>query len=90
MSTYSPLVRRTFRISVDIETTIMALPDETSGSNREQVYFHQALVQQLLAHPQQLDQLLHSSAVDALKGAEKLLAGVDQGAEQHLLQYHNR
>ena len=86
MSTHSPLARRTFRITTDIETTIMASPDETSGSRPEHVHFHQALVQQLLAHPQRLDHLLRSCAVDALKGAEKMLAGDYQVSEQHLLQ----
>lgn len=86
MAPPSPLVQRTFRISVDIETTITASPDETIGSRPEQVQFHQALVRQLLAHPKRLDQLLRSSAVDALTGAEKMLVGDYQVAEQHLLQ----
>lgn len=89
MSQKSPLVHRTFRISVDIETTIAASPDETSGSCPEHVQFHQALVQRLLAHPKRLDQLLRSCAVDALKGAEKMLAveyGRDRASDQQLLQ----
>jgi hypothetical protein len=33
MSVHSPLIHRTFRITIDIETTINAEPDETMDSS---------------------------------------------------------
>jgi hypothetical protein len=86
MVTLPTLAQRTFRISVDIETTLMPSPDETIASCPAHRQFHQALVQQLLEHPQRLDQLFRSCAVDALKEAEKMLAGEYQVSEHHLLQ----
>src|SRR5437763_1633260 len=80
-----PIVRRRFRISVDVETTINARPDDTA----ERVQYYQAFVQQLLAHPKIVDHLLRGAAVDALKGAEKMIAseyGWDRISEQQLLQ----
>ncbi len=81
----SPIVRRRFRISVDVETTINAAPDGTP----ECVQSYQAFVQRLLAHPKLLDHLLRGAAVDALKGAEKMIAseyGWDRISDQQLLQ----
>ena len=89
MSTPSPIVRRTFRLSVDIETTLNAEADETTPSHPEQAQFRQAFVQQLLAHPTVLDQLLRASAVAALKSAQKLFSleyGWDRVSEQQLIQ----
>jgi hypothetical protein len=89
VSTRPPIVRRTFRLTVDIETTISAEADETTTSHPEHTQFHQALVQQLLAHPTVLDQLLRASAVTALSPAQKLFAaefGWDRVSEQQLLQ----
>jgi hypothetical protein len=89
MSTHFLHVCRTFRITIDIETTIdsqshdLALP-QASGS-----HYQQALVQGLLAHPEVLRQLLRSFAVDALKPASKLLEaeyGWGRASEQQLLQ----
>ena len=89
MSTSPPIVRRTFRLSVDIETTLNAGVDETTLSHPEQTRFYQTFVQQLLAHPTVLDQLLRSSAVAALKSAQELFAaefGWGKRSEQQLLQ----
>lgn len=89
MSTYSPVVRRTFRFSFDVETSLNAEEDETTPSHPEQTQFHQALVQQLLAHPTVLDQLLRVKAVTALSSAQKLVAaefGGNRVSEQQLLQ----
>ncbi len=67
MSTQTPsLVRRTFRITVDVETIVTTEPRETLGNGPEDERYHQALVQHLLAHPPALCQLLRSSAVEAL------------------------
>lgn len=73
MSAKSPLVRRTLRITVDVETTATAPPSETGDARAQQVRFHHALVQRLLAHPKRLDPLLRSPAVEALMPAKKLL-----------------
>src|SRR5205823_9703852 len=81
----SPIIRRRFRISIDVETTIKAAPDDTGKG----IQYYQAFIQQLLAHPKILDQLLHSSAVDALKGARKMIAleyGWEKISDQQLLQ----
>jgi hypothetical protein len=81
----TPIVRRRFRFSVDVETTINAASDNTV--EREQ--FLQAFVQRLLAHPKILDQLLRGSAVDALKEAQRMIAveyGWGRISEQQLLQ----
>lgn len=89
MSTQPPIVRRTFRLSVDVETTLNAEADETTPSHPEYTQFHQAFVQQLLAQPKVLDQLLRASAVNALKPAQKLFAaefGWGKVSEQQLLQ----
>ncbi|MGI9057156.1 MAG: hypothetical protein ACR2H5_01090 [Ktedonobacteraceae bacterium] len=89
MSTNSPLVRRTHRIIVDVETTVNDEPSETEDARAEQVRFHQALVQHLLAHPTRLEQLLRSSAVEALLPAKKLLEaeyGWGRTSDQQVLQ----
>lgn len=71
MSAQPSLVRRTFHLSVDIETTLNAEADETIPSHPEHTQCHQALVQQLLTHPTVLDRLLRASAVTALESAQK-------------------
>lgn len=89
MSTHPPVVRRTFHLSVDVETTLYAEADEATPSHPEQTHFQQALVQQLLAHPTVLDQLLRASAVTALSSAQKLFTaefGWGRVSEQQLLQ----
>jgi hypothetical protein len=89
VSTQPSIVRRTFRLTVDIETTLNAEADETTPSHPEQTQFHQALVQQLLGHPTALDQLLRASAVAVLSPAQKLFAaefGWERVSEQQLLQ----
>ncbi len=89
MSTHFPRVCRTFRITIDIETTLDPethdlAPHQASGSR-----YQQALHEGLLAHPEVLRQLLCSFAVDALKPASKLLEaeyGWGRASEQQLLQ----
>jgi hypothetical protein len=88
MSTHSPRVCRTFRISIDIETTLDPeiqdlAPHQAFGSR-----YQQALVQRLLAHPEVLRQLLRAWAVDELKQAHKLLEaeyGWGRTSDQQLL-----
>jgi hypothetical protein len=89
MSAKSPLVRRTLRITVDVETTVNTEPSATGDARAEQARFHQALVQRLLAHPTRLEQLLRSSAVEALLPAKKMLEaeyGWGRISDQQLLQ----
>lgn len=90
MTTQTPsLVRRTFRITVDVETILTAKPPETLGNGPEDERSHQALVHQLLAHPPVLSQLLRSSAVEALLPAKQLLEaeyGWGRISEQQMLQ----
>ena len=89
MSTHSPLVRRTFRITIDIETTIdPESPDFASHSVEGSRYQH-GLVQGLLAYPEVLRQLLCACAVDALQPTSKLIEaeyGWGRTSEQQLLQ----
>ncbi len=83
------LVRGTFRITVDVETSVTAHPRETLGNGPQDVCYHQAFVQHLLAHPPVLRQLLRSSAVEALLPAKELLEaeyGWGRISEQQLLQ----
>lgn len=89
MSTHSPRVCRTFRMTIDIETTI---DPESQGLASPQAFgprYQQAFVQGLLAHPEILRQLLRAYAVDALNEARKLLEaeyGWGRASEQQLLQ----
>jgi hypothetical protein len=90
MATQTPsLLRRTFRLTVDVETIVTAEPREPLGNGPEEKDYHQALVQHLLAHPAVLRQLLRSSAVEALLPAKQLLEaeyGWGRSSEQQLLQ----
>lgn len=90
MTTTTPfLVRRTFRITVDVETTVKAPPRERLGDGKTHERYYQALVQHLLAHPPTLRHLLRASAVDALLEAQKLLEaeyGWGKTSDQQVLQ----
>ena len=89
MSTQFPVLRRTFRITIDIEASID--PESYGPSPRlpEESGYQQALVRSLLARPDLLRQLLRSIAVDALTPSRKLLeteCGWGNGSDQQLLQ----
>jgi hypothetical protein len=89
MSTSFPLVHRTFRITIDIETTVGS--ELRDSINDDSKYFRsgQALIQRLLVHPEVLHQLLCSSAIDELEQARKLLEaeyGSGWAFDQQLLQ----
>jgi hypothetical protein len=89
MSPHSPLVRRTFRITIDIETTIDPESHGLAPHPPEGTRYQQALVQGLLAHPEVLRQFLRALAVDALTPARKLLEaeyGWGRASDQQLLQ----
>ena len=89
MSTHSPRVQSTFRITIDIETTIDPESGDLTSLQVSGSHYQQAFVQCLLAHPEILRQLLRAYAVDALNEARKLLEaeyGWDRASEQQLLQ----
>ena len=90
MTTTTPaLVRRTFHISVDIETTVKTPPCERLGDGKTHERYYQALVQHLLAHSPALRHLLRASAVEALLEAKTLLEaeyGWGKASDQQVLQ----
>jgi hypothetical protein len=90
MTTTTPFrVQRTFRIIVEIETTVMASPRERLGDGKTHERSYQALVQHLLAHPPALRHLLRASVVEALLEAQKLLEdeyGWGKTSDQQVLQ----
>ena len=89
MSTHSPRVCRTFRITIDIETTIDPESGDLASPQAFGPRYQQAFVQYLLAHPEVLRQLLRAYAVGALNEARKLLEaeyGWGRASEQQLLQ----
>jgi hypothetical protein len=89
MSIHSPLVRRMFRITVDIETTIGSESHDLTSRLPDSLRYQQALVQGLLARPEVLLQFLRSVAVDALNPANKLVEaeyGWGRASDQQLLQ----
>jgi hypothetical protein len=89
MSTHSPLVRRTFRITIDVETTMDPESHGLAPHPPDGIRYQQALVQGLLAHPKVLHQLLRACAVDALTPARKMLEaeyGWGRATDQQLLQ----
>jgi hypothetical protein len=91
MSTLSPRVCRTFRINIDIETTIDPESGGLASTQASVSRYQQAFVQGLLAHPEILRQLLRAYAVDALNEPRKLLDteyGWGRASEQQLLQPH--
>ncbi len=85
----APLLHRTFRITVDIEATVNAMPRDLANSPEESLHFHHTLVQHLLTHPKLLEHLLRASAVEEFRRAEKMLAreyGWDRLSDQQVLQ----
>jgi len=89
MSLHSPVVSRTFRITIDIETTIDPEPHDLAPYPPEGARYLQALIQGLLAHPAILRQLLRACAVDALTPTRELLEaeyGWGRASDQQLLQ----
>ena len=89
MATHSPVVRRTFRMTIDVEASIDPESYDLSPHLPDESGYQQALVQSLLAHPTILRQLLRSVAVDALTPGRKLLEaeyGWGRRSDQQLLQ----
>jgi hypothetical protein len=90
MTTTTPsLIRQTFRISIDIETTVKTPPHVGLGDEKTHERYYQALVQHLLAHPSAQRHLLRASAVQALLEAKTLLEaedGWEKTSDQQVLQ----
>jgi len=73
MSTHTSSIRRTYRITIDIEAMISAEPLETPNGNSEHLHYYQALFQSLQAHPALLDRVLRTAAMDSLKEANTMI-----------------
>lgn len=89
MSPHPPLLRRMFRITIDIEATIDPASPDCAPHLREGAHYQQALVHGLQANPEVLRQFLRALAVDALRPASKLLEaeyGWGRASDQQLLQ----
>ena len=89
MAPQSPLVRRLFRITIDVETTLDAVSPDCAPHQREGAHYQQALIHGLQAHPAVLRQFLQALAVDALRPASRLLDaeyGWGRASDQQLLQ----
>jgi hypothetical protein len=84
-----PALKRTFRVTVDIEATVQATPDEERRVPPAHIRYHHAFVQQLQAHPAQLNHLLRAAATTAMKQAmQTLIAEYGWGSvsDQQILQ----
>ena len=66
-------MKRTFRVTIDIEAAVQTTLREELSSSPAHIRHHQAFVQQLQAHPAQLNQLLRAAAATAMKEAMQLL-----------------
>jgi hypothetical protein len=89
MTAPHPPIKRTFRITIDIEATIQAAPHEELRFQTAQIRYHQALVHQLQAHPAQLNHLLRAAATTATKQAMQLVIaeyGWGSVSDQQMLQ----
>jgi hypothetical protein len=88
MPAKTPPFHHTFRITIDVETSINPLPRQTVATNSQEVCAHQAFVRQLQIHPEVLHQLLRSVAVDTLEQARNQIKaeyGWGRVPEQQLL-----
>ncbi len=89
MATQSLQVRRAFRITIDIETTIDPELPARAPHLSEDLGYQKAFVRGLLARPEALRQLLRAVAVDALTPTRTLLEaeyGWGRVSDQQLLQ----
>jgi hypothetical protein len=73
MPIHSPQVRRAFRITIDIETTIDPESHALAPHPPEDLGYQQAFLRGLLVRPEALRQLVRAVAVDALAPTIKLL-----------------
>ncbi len=69
-----PVVRKTFRVTIDVEATLAAGPRGGELPPAPESAPHtRAIMERLQAHPELADRLLRSRAVDAVKQAGKAL-----------------
>ncbi len=69
-----PVVRKTFRVTIDVEATLAAGPRGGElPPAPESVPHTRAIMERLQSHPELADRLLRSRAVDAVKQAGKAL-----------------
>jgi hypothetical protein len=84
-----PQVRRMFRITIDVETTLDPAAPDGAPHLREGAHYQQALIRGLQAHPAVLRQFLQALAVDAVRPASRLLEaeyGWGRASDQQLLE----
>jgi hypothetical protein len=66
-------VRRTYRITIDIETASYVEPPDTTDHDSHVSRSHEAFLQRLQAHPEVLDPLLRSLVIGKMDEARTLL-----------------
>src|ERR1700694_5972295 len=66
-------VRRTYRITIDVETGSYPESPDTTDYDSHASRSHEVFLQRLQAHPEVLDPLLHSLIIGKLDEAKKLL-----------------
>ncbi len=66
-------IHRTYRITIDIETTSYSEHCEDNSQDALKAGSHHAIIERLKAHPEVLDPLLHSLVIGKLDEASKLL-----------------
>ena len=89
MAPQLPVVRRMFRITIDVETTLDPASPDCAPHLPEGAHYQQVLVRGLQANPEVLRQFLRALAVDALRPASRLLEaeyGWGRASDQQLLQ----
>jgi hypothetical protein len=82
-------VRRTFRVTIDVEIALDPASSECVTSVRDGPRYQQALIDGLQAHPAILRQFLRALAVDAVRPVGQMLDaeyGWGRASDQQLLQ----
>jgi hypothetical protein len=70
----TPVVRKKFRVTIDVEATLASGPQgETLPPSPEEVFHTEALAERLLAQPELVDRLLRCRAVEVARQAGKAL-----------------
>ena len=78
----TPVVRKKFRVTIDVEATLaLGIQGETLPSSPEGVCHTKALTERLLAQPELVDRMLRGRAVEVAKQAGKVLEDAYGGGE---------
>ena len=83
-----PVVRKKFRITIDVEAILAAGPQGVLPPSREDVLHTKALTEQLLAQPELVDRHLRCRAVEVARQASRALEteyGWGETSEHELL-----